>query len=235
MTESPTHEPSAEPRTARNLDRALRAVFLGLFAVALFSGYALKPSLNRDMRTFLKGTNVESVEEVDPEVELPFLPWEGRILSVWHRYRMPGTEGAITLRSYFSRTGEYRGTQTQTLPTLGARRSTGELEVAMLRVNEHYFEPKDSIRTLQFQTIMENLSESIDTSRMLGFVVFPVRYASGDNATPQDAEDAVVMHLWCSPRSDDEAVEATAKPCPEAARIVYSLEAQSIVQHDELL
>lgn len=235
MTESPQNDPGVESSVAKNFDRALRAVFLGLFAVALFTGYALKPSINRDMRTFLKGTNVETVEEVEPEIELPFLPWEGRILSVWHSYQLPGTERSITLRSYFSRTGEYRGTQTQQLPTLGARRSVGELEVAMLRVNEHYFVPTDTTRTLQFQTIMENLSESIDISRMLGFVVFPVRYAAGDGSSPQDAEDAIVMHLWCSPKPDSEEEQNASKPCPEATRIVYSLKAQSIVQHDELL
>jgi hypothetical protein len=215
------------------LDIALRVIFGGLFVIGLVTGYVMKPRLDKQMREFLKGSYVENIEEVEPEIELPFLPWGGRILSVWHRYQMPGTERNLLLRSYFSRRGEYRATQTNRLPTLGARRSAGDLEVALLRAGEHYYEPGDSMRTFRLTNIMEALCQRIDTNRILGFIIFPIRYAEEEGARPEDAEPAIVMHLWCETSETDR--EENEKPCPEAARIVYSLESNSIVTHDELL
>lgn len=235
MENSESDDSSTEesPAGEGRFNRGLRIVFVILILLSIVSGYATRPSIHAPMRRVLRDAQIVEVVRQTPSWERPYVEWVKRPLLVRHRNILGLSQGATTMESVFTAGGFYLGTRSMISPSRHEMREIDDLESVLLQNHERYEPIQEIPRTFSLPAFWERVSEDIDLRWMTAFRAFPVMLVN-DARFDEPALPVMVLHIWCSPptiREDEQEGET----CPQARRIVYSLESAEILRNDYLL
>ncbi len=219
-------------------NRALRGIFIVLILFALITGYAAKPQLNGKIRRVLKEARIVDVEVGEPDYYVPFTPHGGAAFGITHTLDIPGRQFPITMRTWFTRNGILRGSQSLSLPEPISRRSTERARERLAQLGHEIFTPPPQPRTFRLHAFWDDIADRFDLATMRGFYLYHVDYEFGADG-PANNEGAtrypvIVLKMWCNPMPHDPLLGPD-RSCPERSRVVYDLNAETIVLVDDML
>ena len=220
----------------RRWDRSLRALFLTLLLTGLVTGYVTRPRLNSQINTSIGSSTVREVSNVEPDVSLPFLPWNGRALRVTHQIDLADSGHRLDAVSYYVRGGRHMASRSAERPATALQRSTRDIEFSLRQLGETYLQPAANAPNIPLDGFWEHMNRFVDVKRVQSFLLFPARYVPGSDRPVANydmaGEHVIVLHLWCDPRP----VLSSSNPgrtCPTAARIIYSPERDDVLVIDD--
>ena len=235
-----TAKPAEERRGERSrVNLALRGILIFIILFALITGYAAKPRLNGKIRRVLKQARIVDVEVGEPDYYVPFTPHGGAAFGITHTLDIPGRQFPITMRTWFTREGILRGSQSLSLPEPISRRSTERAQENLEQLGHAIFRPPPQPRTFRLHAFWDDIAERFDLATMRGFYLYYVDYEFGADAGNPGPEGqtrypVVVLKLWCNPPPHDPLLGPD-RACRERARIVYDVNREIIVLEDDML
>lgn len=231
-------EPSEEqaPENDGHFERGLRTVFILLILVAIFSGYATRPTVHRPVRRVLQDSQVIDVIRHASSWQPPILRWAPRPILVRHQARLSKEGGFVSMESAFTTNGRFLGSKSMLEPPKYVARTLDDVEKALERNHERYEALEEMPEDFSLTWYWERIDQDFDLRWLTSFRLFPALFYA-DTRKDQPPVPVVVLHMWCS-TSDSQLMSDTEgykRPCPQARRIVLDLIANEIIRNDYLL